>query len=130
MKLANLSVLGAFVASATAADCLGATGQDLSGLSDAFWEARQNMCGNSQCAYQQPCKTTATRTTISAGITYRLSVSISRKNIGNTKGFTNCWDATEDIINQCVNTEHKPSGTWVYNGQYYQIDSVLAQVSS
>ncbi|KAF5575070.1 hypothetical protein FPCIR_13329 [Fusarium pseudocircinatum] len=41
-----------------------------------------------------------------------VNVELSRKNTGGKKGFKDCWDATENIINQCVKGTHQLSGTW------------------
>ncbi|TPX10066.1 uncharacterized protein E0L32_001263 [Thyridium curvatum] len=39
----------------------------------------------------------------------------------NTPGGSSCWDAMENIINQCIYGENKPGGQWTANGQNYYI---------
>ncbi|KAJ3540951.1 hypothetical protein NM208_g4824 [Fusarium decemcellulare] len=97
MKLINLSTLALFINGALAADCIGS--KQSGGISDkhqqAYWEARDKMCSNSDCALQQPCTTYASRT---AGfISTTLNVELKRKNTASKPGFKDCWDATESM---------------------------------
>ncbi|KAI5459225.1 hypothetical protein BGZ63DRAFT_447760 [Mariannaea sp. PMI_226] len=118
MQLITFSALMILVSSALAADCFGNKVSGLSNWAEAYWDARQKMCGNEDCAYQQQCTTYSSKSTGSGTV----SVSLTRKYTGSKKGFPDCWDATDnrDIINQCVNNESKLSGDWTYNGQLYQ----------
>ncbi|KAK2484608.1 hypothetical protein H9L39_02588 [Fusarium oxysporum f. sp. albedinis] len=79
------------------------------------------MCSNSDCTYQQGCTTRGSKT-IKGLASITVNVELSRKNTGGKKGFKDCWDATENIINQCVKGSHQLSGTWEYNGQLYQVN--------
>ncbi|RGP72368.1 hypothetical protein FLONG3_6764 [Fusarium longipes] len=121
MKLINLSTLALLVNGALAADCLG-TPQS-GGISDkhqqAYWDARDKMCSNRDCAYQQPCTTYASKT---AGfLQMTLNVVLKRKNTASKAGFKDCWDATENIIQQCMRNGYL-YGTWEANGQLYQMN--------
>ncbi|KAJ4250147.1 hypothetical protein NW762_011958 [Fusarium torreyae] len=121
MQLKNLYALTLFASSAFAADCFGNVQSGISKWGDAYWDARQKMCSNSDCGYQQGCTTSGSKT-LQGIAKITVNVALSRKNTGNHKGFKDCWDATENIINQCVNSEQKLSGTWEYNGQLYQFN--------
>ncbi|KAF4466936.1 hypothetical protein FALBO_6204 [Fusarium albosuccineum] len=119
MQIANFSVLTMFVASAFAADCFGKSQSGLSNWDEAYWIAREKMCSNKDCAFQQDCTTTASKK--AGGVT--LNVSLNRKRIGGGKGFKDCWDATEQIINQCVKDQKKLAGSWGFNNQVYQFSA-------
>ncbi|KAM6517234.1 hypothetical protein FSOLCH5_008197 [Fusarium solani] len=121
MQIVNLSALSLFVTSAFAADCFGNTQSGISKWADAYWDARAKMCGNTDCEYQKDCTTRSSKT-IKGLASITVNVALSRKHTGSQKGFKDCWDATENIINQCVNSEQKLSGTWEYNGQLYQFN--------
>jgi hypothetical protein len=91
MKVINLSTLVLFINGALAADCIGS--KQSGGISDkhqqAYWEAREKMCSNSDCALQQPCTTYASRT---AGfLATTINVEIKRKNTAGKQGFKDCW---------------------------------------
>ncbi|PNP86021.1 hypothetical protein FNYG_01077 [Fusarium nygamai] len=121
MQLINLSALALFATSALAADCFGNRQDGIEKFEQAYWDARQKMCSNSDCTYQQGCTTRGSKTLRGiASIT--VNVELSRKNTGGKKGFKDCWDATENIINQCVKGTHQLSGTWEYDGQLYQVN--------
>ncbi|KAF4333639.1 hypothetical protein FBEOM_12539 [Fusarium beomiforme] len=121
MQLINLATLTLFASSTLAADCFGNSYKGLNDWRDAYWDARQKMCSNSDCAYQQECTTTGSKT-LQGLAKVTVKVSLSRKNTGGKKGFKDCWDATENIINQCVRDQSQLSGTWEYNGQLYQMN--------
>ncbi|KAG5751480.1 hypothetical protein H9Q69_013725 [Fusarium xylarioides] len=121
MQLINLSALALFAASALAADCFGNRQDGIERFEQAYWDARQKMCSNSDCAYQQDCTTKGSKT-IKGLASITVNVELSRKNTGGKKGFKDCWDGTENIINQCVKGTHQLSGTWVYDGQLYQMN--------
>ncbi|CEI63341.1 hypothetical protein FVEN_g128 [Fusarium venenatum] len=133
MQLITLPALALFATSALAADCLGGANSNLRKVRDAYWDARQKMCSNSDCAYQQVCTTQGFAKYVyespkkdSPRFTeYALNVALSRKNTGGQKGFKDCWDATENIITQCVDGQDKLVGTWEYNGQLYQFDGQM-----
>lgn len=90
MKIVNLSALVLFANGAMAADCLGwKTSGSMDKFLSAFWEAREKMCSNSDCALQQPCTTRASKT---AGILQsKINVSIKRQNTAGKPGFKDCW---------------------------------------
>ncbi|CEF76349.1 hypothetical protein SNK03_004306 [Fusarium graminearum] len=121
MKIVNLSALVLFANGAMAADCLGwKTSGSMDKFLSAFWEAREKMCSNSDCALQQPCTTRASKT---AGILQsKINVSIKRQNTAGKPGFKDCWDATENIIEQCSRNGYL-DGIWEANGQLYQVNS-------
>ncbi|EWZ43087.1 hypothetical protein FOCG_02016 [Fusarium oxysporum f. sp. radicis-lycopersici 26381] len=121
MQLTNLSALALFATSALAADCFGNRQDGIERFEQAYWDARQKMCSNSDCTYQQGCTTRGSKT-IKGLASITVNVELSRKNTGGKKGFKDCWDATENIINQCVKGTHQLSGTWEYNGQLYQVN--------
>ncbi|KAL7759412.1 hypothetical protein ACKLNR_009502 [Fusarium oxysporum f. sp. zingiberi] len=121
MQLINLSSLALFATSALAADCFGNRQDGIERFEQAYWDARQKMCSNSDCTYQQGCTTRGSKT-IKGLASITVNVELSRKNTGGKKGFKDCWDATENIINQCVKGTHQLSGTWEYNGQLYQVN--------
>ncbi|KAM0540699.1 hypothetical protein ACHAO7_010985 [Fusarium culmorum] len=121
MKIVNLSALVLFTNGALAADCLGwKTNGSMDKFLSAFWEAREKMCSNSDCALQQPCTTKASKT---AGLLQNtINVSIKRQNTAGKPGFKDCWDATENIIQQCTKNGYL-DGIWEANGQLYQVNS-------
>ncbi|KAI1062464.1 hypothetical protein LB506_006329 [Fusarium annulatum] len=121
MQLFNLSTIALFATSALAADCFGNSQKGIQDFQDAYWQARQKMCSNSDCAYQQGCTTKGSKT-IKGLISLTVTAELSRKNTGGKKGFKDCWDATENIINQCVKGTNQMSGTWEYDGQLYQFN--------
>ncbi|XEV01602.1 hypothetical protein FSHL1_006889 [Fusarium sambucinum] len=136
MQLITLPALALFVTSAFSADCLGGSNNyndSLRRVRDAFWDARQKMCSNSDCAYQQSCTTQGFAVYKFESLQkegprhfeYGLNVALSRKNTGGGKGFKDCWDATENIITQCVDGQQKLVGTWEYDGQLYQFDGSM-----
>lgn len=91
MKVINLSTLVLFINGALAADCIGT--KVSGGIGDkhqqAYWQAREKMCSNSDCALQQPCTTYASRT---AGLlASTINVEIKRKNTAGKQGFKDCW---------------------------------------
>ncbi|KAJ6443195.1 Sulfite reductase [Purpureocillium lavendulum] len=124
MKLISATVVSVLAATALGADCFGQPQSDLGKtFGDAYWDARAKMCGNSDdCHYQKDC-TTYSAKTVQGLIKLTTHVSIKRQKLGGTGGFKDCWDATEDIINQCIYGTGQMSGTWAYNGQLYQISS-------
>ncbi|GJN69990.1 hypothetical protein VFPFJ_09679 [Purpureocillium lilacinum] len=123
MKLLDLSLLGAFAASALAADCLAPGAGDLTQFQDPFWDARYKVCHNEPgtgCGWQQNCQYTSVEDRDIAGKVY---VRLTRKNWDGHKGFKDCWAATEQMINQCVKTKKGSwASTWNYAGQFYQFD--------
>ncbi|KAF5538140.1 hypothetical protein FNAPI_11228 [Fusarium napiforme] len=121
MQLINLSALALFATSALAADCFGNRQDGIEKFEQAYWDARQKMCSNSDCTYQQGCTTRGSKT-LKGLASITVNVELSRKNTGGKKGFKDCWDATENIINQCVKGTHQLSGTWEYDGQLYQVN--------
>ncbi|KAF5580390.1 hypothetical protein FPANT_9346 [Fusarium pseudoanthophilum] len=121
MQLINLSALALFATSALAADCFGNRQDGIEKFEQAYWDARQKMCSNSDCTYQQGCTTRGSKT-LKGIASITVNVELSRKNTGGKKGFKDCWDATENIINQCVKGTHQLSGTWEYDGQLYQVN--------
>ncbi|EWG41567.1 hypothetical protein FVEG_03654 [Fusarium verticillioides 7600] len=119
MQLINLSALALFATSTLAADCFGNRQDGIEKFEQAYWDARQKMCSNSDCAYQQGCTTRGSKT-LKGLASITVNVELSRKNTGGKIGFKDCWDATENIITQCVRGTHQLSGTWEYDGQLYQ----------
>ncbi|CAG1962934.1 unnamed protein product [Fusarium graminearum] len=124
MKFTTLSTLAFFLNGALAADCIGT--KQRNGISDkhmeAYWEVREKMCSNSDCASQQPCTTYASRT--GGFITITLNAELKRKNTASKQGYKDCWDATENIIQQCMKNGYL-TGTWEANGQLYQLSGTF-----
>ncbi|CAF3558801.1 unnamed protein product [Fusarium graminearum] len=96
MQILNLAALSAFIGSTLAADCYGTEGI-ASRFIEGYWDARQKMCSNTECAYQQPCTVTTWKKYTAIGST-TIKIEISRKNTAGKAGFKDCWDATEKII--------------------------------
>ncbi|KAF5665733.1 hypothetical protein FCIRC_10437 [Fusarium circinatum] len=125
MQLINLYALTVFATSVLAADCSGNGNKDVGKFITAYWDARERMCSNSGCTYQEACTTSGSFTVKGLGVDTILNVEMKRKNTGGKKGFKDCWDATEDIINQCPKGGSKQlSGTWEANGQLYQLQEL------
>ncbi|KAK4089909.1 hypothetical protein PCL_05577 [Purpureocillium lilacinum] len=125
MKLLGLPALALYATSVYAADCFGQGQTSLLSdyFADAYWDARGKMCGNTDCGYQKDCTTTSTKT-VSMGLGEPVTVRVSFKRQKlNGNGFEDCWDATENIINQCILGSHQMDGTWATNGQLYQLSS-------
>ncbi|KAH8586065.1 hypothetical protein B0O99DRAFT_695854 [Bisporella sp. PMI_857] len=80
-----------------------------------YWELRQDMCSNSACEYQKAC------TVSHPSVTY---MALQRSNYDGKKGFPDCWDATENIITQCIRHSGAPGGEWRSNGQRYVFQNV------
>nr|CEG03935.1 unnamed protein product [Fusarium acuminatum CS5907] len=129
MQLINLCTLAIFTASAFAADCSGDSNDIINefNFKEAYWSARELMCSNSGCTYQEACTTSAKRTATLNFTKVSVAVEIKRKNTGGKKGYKDCWDATEEIINQCISGQSKMSGTWEYNGQLYQVNGYFTK---
>ncbi|CAG1987931.1 unnamed protein product [Fusarium graminearum] len=125
MQLITLSTLF-FIASALAADCSGNSNSRLEEFKEAYWSAREKMCSNSDCTYQAACTINAQKSVGSSWAKTTVVAELKRKNTGGKKGFKDCWDATEDIINQCVIGNHQLSGTWESDGQLYQFNGYFA----
>lgn len=87
MQIINLAALTLLATSALAADCSGNSGRDLYAWRNAWWDARQKMCSNSDCGYQKECTTYSSQKANKRTI----SVSLSRKYTGSKKGFKDCW---------------------------------------
>ncbi|RGP62945.1 hypothetical protein FSPOR_8929 [Fusarium sporotrichioides] len=69
------------------------------------------MCSNSDCTYQATCTTSAQKSVGESWAKTTVTAELKRKNTGGKKEFKDCWDATEEIINQCVIGSHQLSGT-------------------
>ncbi|KIL86223.1 hypothetical protein FAVG1_10620 [Fusarium avenaceum] len=121
MQLVNFTALTLFASSAFAATCFGNQQKGIDQFQAAYWDAREKMCGNSACGYQQSCATQGSKT-IKGLINLTVNVSLDRKNTGSKKGFKDCWAATENIIDHCVRNNQQMSGTWEANGQLYQMN--------
>lgn len=91
MHLVNIYALTVFATSALAADCFGNGNKDVGKFITAYWDARERMCGNSGCTYQEACTTTGSFTVKGLGVDTILNVEIKRKNTGGKKGFKDCW---------------------------------------
>ncbi|EYB25404.1 hypothetical protein FG05_30436 [Fusarium graminearum] len=120
MQILNLAALSAFIGSTLAADCYGTEGI-ASRFIEGYWDARQKMCSNTECAYQQPCTVTTWKKYTAIGST-TIKIEISRKNTAGKAGFKDCWDATENIINQCIRDGDVFGGVWQANGQLYTVN--------
>ncbi|KAF5228944.1 hypothetical protein FAUST_10743 [Fusarium austroamericanum] len=121
MQIVNLAALSVFIASSLAADCYGTEGI-ASRFIEGYWDARQKMCSNTECAYQQPCTVTTWKKYTAIGSS-TIKIEISRKNTAGKAGFKDCWDATENIINQCIRDGDVYGGVWQANGQLYTMTS-------
>uniref|UniRef100_A0A0D2XG47 Secreted protein n=1 Tax=Fusarium oxysporum (strain Fo5176) TaxID=660025 RepID=A0A0D2XG47_FUSOF len=91
MQLINLYALTVFATSALAADCFGNGNKDVGKFITAYWDARERMCSNSGCTYQEACTTSGSYTVKGLGVDTILNVEIKRKNTGGKKGFKDCW---------------------------------------
>ncbi|KAF9763009.1 hypothetical protein IL306_003269 [Fusarium sp. DS 682] len=91
MQLTNFISLAALATSALAADCFGNGNDEVGKYITAYWEAREKMCSNSACTYQEACTTYASFTRKGLGVNTILNVEIKRKNTGGKKGFKDCW---------------------------------------
>ncbi|KAM0226665.1 hypothetical protein ACHAPO_012168 [Fusarium lateritium] len=120
MQILNLAAVSLFVGSSFAADCFGSSGIG-NRFIEGYWDARQKMCSNTDCAYQQPCTVRTSKKYTAIG-SATLQIEIKRKNTAGKAGFKDCWDATENIIVQCVRENDMYSGSWQANGQLYQIN--------
>ncbi|KAJ2975861.1 hypothetical protein NQ176_g5276 [Zarea fungicola] len=122
MKLSLISFLAGFAAPALAAECSGDSTNGMpSELLHLFWDARNQMCSNSNCGLGQDCNVQVTGNFNNKVV----SVILMRRKNG-VKGFKDCYDATNNIINQCVYSEHKFNGKWVYGGQTYSLVAGMA----
>ncbi|KAM5510357.1 hypothetical protein FOXYSP1_10457 [Fusarium oxysporum f. sp. phaseoli] len=142
MQLINLYALTVFATSALAADCFGNGNKDVGKFITAYWDARERMCSNSGCTYQEACTTSGSYTVKGLGVDTILNVEIKRKNTGGKKGFKDCWvcipaltadfifdlsNSSRDIINQCPKGGSKQlSGSWEANGQLYQVNGYFS----
>jgi len=104
MKLINLS-LALLINGALAADCLGS--RKTNGIHDkhqqAYWEAREKMCSNSDCALQQPCTTYASRSQ-GTFVPLVMDIELKRKNTGSKPGFKDCWVCVSTLLSQTLLT--------------------------
>jgi hypothetical protein len=88
MQILNLAALPLFIGSSLAADCLGTLGI-ANRFIEGYWDARQKMCSNSGCAYQQPCTVTTSKKYTAIG-SATLEIEIKRKNTAGKEGFKDC----------------------------------------
>ncbi|QPC57955.1 hypothetical protein HYE67_000186 [Fusarium culmorum] len=89
MQILNIAAISVFIASSLAADCYGTEGI-ASRFIEGYWDARQKMCSNTECAYQQPCTVTTWKKYTAIGST-TIKIEISRKNTAGKAGFKDCW---------------------------------------
>ncbi|RGP70196.1 hypothetical protein FSPOR_4096 [Fusarium sporotrichioides] len=120
MRVVNLAALSLFFSGSLAADCFGSPGIAEKFI-EGYWDARQKMCSNTECAYQQPCTVTTSKKYTAIG-SATLQIELKRKNTDGKQGYKDCWDATENIIIQCVREREIYGGTWQANGQLYQFN--------
>ncbi|RGP72369.1 hypothetical protein FLONG3_6765 [Fusarium longipes] len=116
MQILNLATLSLLIGSSVAADCFGSEGISNKFI-DGFWEARQKMCSNTDCAYQQPCTVRTSKKYTAIG-SATMQIELKRKNTAGKQGFKDCWDATE----YCIREREVDGGTWQANGQFYQFN--------
>lgn len=91
MKFLSASVLSIFAATASAADCFGQPQSNLGKTyGDAYWDARAQMCSNTNCEYQKDCTTYAKKTVQGWRIKLTANVSLKRQKL-NGNGFKDCW---------------------------------------
>ncbi|QGI83575.1 hypothetical protein CEK25_010304 [Fusarium fujikuroi] len=143
MQLINFYALTVLATSALAADCFGNGNKDVGKFITAYWDARERMCSNSGCTYQEACTTSGSFTVKGLGVDTILNVEIKRKNTGGKKGFKDCWvrryrvcdsifssdssNSSRDIINQCPKGGSKQlSGSWEANGQLYTVNGYFS----
>jgi hypothetical protein len=105
MRILNVVALPLFIGSSLAADCFGTPGI-ANRFIEGYWDARQKMCSNSDCAYQQPCTVTTSKKYTAIG-SATLEIEIKRKNTAGKQGFKDCWVCvlykvviTRDITNK------------------------------
>jgi hypothetical protein len=91
MQVVSFSAFALFFMSALAADCSGNSNDRLEDYKDAYWSAREKMCGNTECTYQESCTTRATKTVGQSWAKTTVAVELKRKNTGGKKGFKDCW---------------------------------------
>lgn len=89
MQILNFAALPLFICASLAADCFGTPGI-ANKFIEGYWDARQKMCSNSDCAYQQPC-TVATSKKYTAIGSATVEIEIKRKNTAGKQGFKDCW---------------------------------------
>ncbi|KAB5530332.1 hypothetical protein GE09DRAFT_1228334 [Coniochaeta sp. 2T2.1] len=90
-------------------------------LTEAAWDARRRMCDNIDCGYQKNCTTKSGGKTASSGnFKWRADVNLDRWTTGG-QGFSECWKATEGIIQKCILSGKTSGGTSSYNGQQYRL---------
>ncbi|KAF2012233.1 hypothetical protein BU24DRAFT_453667 [Aaosphaeria arxii CBS 175.79] len=104
-KIITLAVLFSPAALAAQCDHNGSGGN----IEDA-WKVRETVCGGG-CPFQQPCTRNVNAATL------------QRQRLDGGKGYSHCWDATEEIINQCLKGGWR-SGTWSLDGQWYYLDNL------
>ncbi|KAF4961848.1 hypothetical protein FSARC_10034 [Fusarium sarcochroum] len=120
MQILTVATLSLFIGSSLAADCFGSPGI-ANKFIEGYWDARQKMCSNTECAYQQPCTVRTSKKYTAIG-SATVQIEIKRKNTAGKQGFKDCWDATENIIVQCVRENDLYQGSWQANGQLYQVN--------
>ncbi|PTD02234.1 hypothetical protein FCULG_00012129 [Fusarium culmorum] len=111
MQILNIAAISVFIASSLAADCYGTEGI-ASRFIEGYWDARQKMCSNTECAYQQPCTVTTWKKYTAIGST-TIKIEISRKNTAGKAGFKDCW---------CIKDGDFFGGVWQANGQLYVVN--------
>ncbi|KAJ2966719.1 hypothetical protein NQ176_g10015 [Zarea fungicola] len=122
MKLLIVSLLSYFAASAKAAECSGNAPALPGELLHAYWDARNQMCSNTNCPYEQNCRVTVP----AADANGVLMVILTRSKPPAVQGFPNCYNATDNLINQCVYDTHFLNGTWEEEGgEQYQLESAF-----
>ncbi|KAL3422999.1 hypothetical protein PVAG01_04746 [Phlyctema vagabunda] len=103
MKLSNLIAIPFLVTSVSAAECYASYQLNQNAQMSDVWSARERFCDNP---------------VVNSFI--RIQESWGHIDIGHNGNdpWTHCWDAFENIINQCMQ-QHWQTGEWTYNGQKF-----------
>ncbi|PRP85387.1 hypothetical protein PROFUN_07095 [Planoprotostelium fungivorum] len=84
-----------------------------------WWSLRQRVCGG---GCQGSCSISLPSTRSNFGAQWQAQATVS--NNGNA-----CWNATQNIIEQCVRKEKKTGGSWSWGGQTYKMEWNLVSVN-
>ncbi|KAL8741895.1 MAG: hypothetical protein Q9190_005557 [Brigantiaea leucoxantha] len=121
-----LFTLTLYLRTSFAADCWGSTGVDPNDSKQSAWDLRDAVCGHNACAASDAEQGNNHYCTISQPFGETGAVTIQRHD--SSGNFPNCYDALENIINQCFSDQSasfdpssSPNGRWTIGDEWYWI---------
>lgn len=83
---------------------------------DALWKLRENFCNNVKGAEGNKDEGYYLKTSVEADSLHRTEFAFAAQNVQDE--FPSCWEATENLINQCARQGHA-HGSWENDAEFY-----------